>query len=418
MIRTQNLLKLAAFAAIAALCTPNFAAASPLHAAPTFSGGYNGGNNGCNGGNNGGHHDGDDDDNDGHGCHGGNGGHHGGDDDDCHGGNHGGGGHHGGGNGGCGGNGGNLDCDAGGPYVVECQPGPLSVLLDATDSVGATTYHWSTNYAGATFLDADAAQTTLTFTANANCCPSQLYVTLTVGDGTRTRTCSTTVRVRDTQPPVIVCPPLAKVICGMDESPASTGYPDVTDNCDTNVQLTYCDRIVFQDCRAERLDHSVERTWRARDNCGNVATCLQIIHAVKVVVPIDALPGQCPNTVAFNDCSPVRFAILGTEAFNVNNVRWNTLKLYGEHCDGGPVLPLCVYPADVGTPFYGDQTNCECTDANGDGRLDLVVTFRRSQVVQNLGLCNLPSGSNKRVVLVGKLCDGCSFIGTDCVRVP
>ncbi|MBK7877639.1 MAG: hypothetical protein IPJ77_18275 [Planctomycetes bacterium] len=413
MIRTKNLFSFAAVAAFTALCSTSLASAAPFRASAAFSGGYGNGNNGCQGGN---QHGGNGND-----CQGGNGGgHHGG---GHNGGGHNGGGHNGGGHngGGCngGGNTGGPVCDAGGPYNVECGDGPLTVALDATGSTGATSFLWSTNFAGAVIADPTAAQTTVTFTpAATNCCPSQFYVSLTVGDGTRSRSCSTTVRVRDTQPPVIVCPPLAKVICGMDESPASTGYPEVLDNCDTDVQVTFCDRIVLQPCRAERLDHSVERTWRARDNCGNVATCVQIIHSVKVVVPVDALPGVCPNVVNFNDCAPVRFAILGTESFNVANVRWNTLKLYGEHCEGGPVLPLCVYPADVGTPYFGDVTNCECTDANGDGRLDLVVTFRRSQVVQNLGLCNLPSGSNKRVVLVGKLCDGCSFIGTDCVRVP
>ncbi|MBI5364121.1 MAG: hypothetical protein HZA53_13150 [Planctomycetes bacterium] len=409
MLRTKNLITFAAVVAVASLCITTPSHSSPFAATAVFSGGNNGGGN--NGGNNGGNHDGN---------HGGNhGGNHDGNHDGNHGGNHDGNhdGNHGG-NGGCNGGGGGPVCNAGGPYVVECGSGPLVVNLNATGSTGATTFLWSTNYAGAVIADPNAAQTTLTFTSSSNCCNAQFYVALTVGDGTRTRSCSTVVRVTDTTPPVIECPELAKVICGMDESPASTGTPVVTDNCDTHVQVTYWDRIVLQSCAAERLDHSVERTWRARDNCGNVATCVQTIHSVKVLVPIDVLPGTCPNVVTLNDCAPVRIAVLGSATFNVANVRAGTLKLYGEHCAGGPVIPYCAYANDVGTPFNGDVTNCECTDANGDGFLDLVFLFRRSQVVSGLGLANLPSGTSKRVVLVGRLCDGCSFVGTDCVKVP
>lgn len=400
MLRTKNFFAVAAFAALAGLCLPSHAQA---HGFAFLA--LSGNNNGCNGGGgNNNHND--------NGCHNG---HHG---SHCNHKNHGNCNHN---NHGCNGGNNNLDCDAGGPYRVECGPGPLTVELDATDSTGATTFHWSTNFPGAVFEDANAAETTLTFTPNnnGNCCGSEFYVNLTVGNGTRTKSCYAEVKVKDTTPPVLVCPPLAKIICGMDESPDANGRPEVFDACDPNPVVTYKDTLVFQDCKAERLDHNINRLWKAKDRCGNVVTCLQEIHVVKVVVAVDALPGRCPNVVDFNDCQPVKFAILGSATLDVRDISLNSVRLYGEHCDGGPIVPLCTYRQDVGTPAPVDLSVCECSDANGDGILDLVATFRRSNVIQGLGLCDLPSGSLKRVVLVGKLeCNGCKVIGTDCIQVP
>ena len=390
MTRTTNLFTSAAFAAFFALCLPANATSS------WGWGNNNNNNNHCgnnNNGNNGRHGNG-------HGCHNNN--HHGNN------------GHHGG-NGSC--NNGSLKCDAGGPYKVECAPGLLTVELDATDSVGATTYAWSTNYPSATFEDATQAVTDITFPAT-GCCDGSFYVTLTVGDGQRTKTCTAVVKVVDTTPPVIECPPLAKLICGDREKPEITGMASATDNCDANPAISYTDVKVVPDCPAGRFDYRLDRTWKAKDDCGNRATCTQTIHVIKVPVSIDALPGQCPNVVPSGGCEPIRIAILGTPNFNVSRVIPSTVRLYGDECEGGPVFPQCAYPADVGTPFFGDLVNCDCSDANGDGVLDLVFTFKRSQVVCGLGLDDLAAGASKPIVLVGKLCDGCRFIGVDCLQVP
>ncbi len=389
MIRTIKLLSLAALAVSFSLCIAPRANATTL-ASAWFNGGHGGG--GCHSPNHGhnGHHcdndNDDDDDNDGHGCH----------------------------------NGGDPSfvCNNGGPYNVECGPGALTVAVNASGSTGATSFHWSTNYPGGVFANPDAAVTTFTFTAN-GCCDQDVRITLTVGKNNSTKSCNTKVRVRDTQPPVIECPPLAKLVCGDSEHPDSTGRPVVTDNCDSSPCVTYKDKIVLQDCRAERLDHTVERTWKARDNCGNKSECVQFIHVVKQTVLVDALPGQCPNVITLNSCNNVRIAILGTADFNVGSIQAGSVRLYGEHCDGGPLCPLSVCASDVATPFVGNiASDCECHDLNGDGRLDLVLTFRRTSLISTLGLCNLPSGSSKRIMLTGRLCDGCTFLGTDCVQVP
>jgi hypothetical protein len=327
-----------------------------------------------------------------------------------------------GGGGGNGGGGNNLHCDAGGPYVADCNGGTITIHLDGTDSSGATTWTWSSECANALFDDIHSPTPTLTFTAtpNSGCnCSHHCTVHLTVGDGHNTKSCSSTVEVHDTIPPVITCPDTGKGFCGMDTSPATQGFATATDNCDPNVTITYSDHIELHDCPADRFDHVILRKWKAKDHCGNKSECTQAIDVLKVPVTLDIMPGQCPNVFNPNDCGYLPITILGSASFDVTKIKWDSVRLYAENCTGGPVKPKQFQVGDVSTPYSGlDQ--CGCNTLGGDGILDLTLKFKRSEVACALGLSTLPSGSVVHVVVVGKLegCDTCKFIGTDCLFTP
>src|SRR5262249_4405063 len=53
-----------------------------------------------------------------------------------------------------------------------------------------------------------------------------------------------TITVDDTIPPVISGPTNTIVQCGTSLDPANTGLATATDNCDTNVNVTYVDSVV------------------------------------------------------------------------------------------------------------------------------------------------------------------------------
>lgn len=182
--------------------------------------------------------------------------------------------------------------------------------------------------------------------------------------------------------------------------------------------MWFTDREVAPQCRAGRFDYVVERTWKARDDCGNVSSCVQEIHVLKTPVVIDAIPGACPNVVSLDSCTPVKIAILGSATFNVCDVVASSVKLYGKDCDGGPIPAQCAVRTDVSSPGAPDGWTCQCVDQNQDGFADLVLYFQRSHVVNSLGLCDLPDGANLQIALIGKLRDGCRFIGVDCLQVP
>ncbi len=325
------------------------------------------------------------------------------------------GGGHGGGCGPGGGGGGSLVCDAGGPYKVAVALPAVTVQLDGSGSLGATGYAWSTNFPGATFDNPNVARPFLTIPVG-NDCTFSLTVRLTVSNGSKQRTCSAAVRVEDRVKPVITCPPLAKVFCGDDTSPAALGFATATDNCDTNVKVKYKDRIIPGTCPAERFDHVIERTWTAIDDDCNFAKCVQIIDVVKVLTKLDAFPGQCPNVYDRDGCGLVPVAILGLEGFNVNQIQWHTVKLYGKNCNGGPVPAQCFAFADVATPFF-NGADCECHDAGPDGRNDLVAFFKRSKLNHRLNLDCVDPGTQVPIVVTGRLSNGCRFIAEDCLLV-
>jgi len=364
-------------------------AAATLAVAPTsFATGNNGNNGGhCNGGNH----------------------------NNC---NHGGGnGGWGGGGNGCGGGGGNnkLQCDAGGPYTVGVQAPFVTIQLDGRDSRNETGYAWTTTFPGALFDDASSGTPTLTIPVTDDW-SFDVHVRLTVTNQNDSKTCSTKVRVRDQEPPVITCPENEKVFCGSDTSPDALGRATATDNCDDAPKVTYKDTIVPGTCAADRFDRIIERRWKARDDDGNTATCTQVIDVVKNITKLDVLPGVCPNGYDPDSCDLLPIAILGLDDFNVGNIQWNTVKLYGRNCDGGPVSAQCFQLADVAGPFFGGAA-CDCDEVGPDGKLDLVGYFKRSKLNQRLGLDCLPAGSVVQVVITGSLCDGCKFVAEDCLIV-
>ena len=128
------------------------------------------------------------------------------------------------------------------------------------------------------------------------------------------------------------------------------------------------------------------------------------------------MPGVCPNDYDRNSCQLLPVAVLGSEGFDVTHIQWSTVKLWLEGCTGGPVEPHSICLADVGTPFVGGAA-CDCHDLNGDGRLDLVARFNRNQVNQRLHLASVPVGTVLRLVVSGRLCDGCKFVAEDCIVV-
>ena len=57
-------------------------------------------------------------------------------------------------------------------------------------------------------------------------------------------------------------------------APSQTGYPVVTDNCDSSPTVTYSDSVASGSCPGSYI---VTRTWTAVDSCGNTSTSNQTI---------------------------------------------------------------------------------------------------------------------------------------------
>ncbi len=119
----------------------------------------------------------------------------------------------------------------------------------------------------------------------------------------------------DTEAPEFtVIPQDTSLSCDNDYSVGSLGAAEATDNCDSEVEITYSDSITLIDgCAGMAL---VVRTWNAVDECGNNKTVDQIITlmddtdpAFNEVLPADATAScddvpMAPTLTATDNCDP------------------------------------------------------------------------------------------------------------------
>ena len=141
-------------------------------------------------------------------------------------------------------------------------------------------------------LTMDEAPTILSTLTNGTC-PMVITRTWQVADASgTTNTCSQTVTVEDTTPPVMVCAPDKNVECGSDWT---FDEPTATDNCtDTELTITIVDTVSDGGTCPERIT----RTWEATDACGNTSLCSQTVTVMDTTPPV--LTCANPSVVVFS----------------------------------------------------------------------------------------------------------------------
>ena len=120
-------------------------------------------------------------------------------------------------------------------------------------------------------------------------------------------------------------------------------------------------------------------------------------------VAVDVKPGGCPNAVNPNSNGKLPVAILGMDGFDVSQIDPSTVLL---EC----VAPVATSFEDVGTPHF--ESACGCTEDGADGRMDMTLKFRTSDIAAILS-----GATEQELRLTGRLFDGTSIEGSDCIRV-
>jgi hypothetical protein len=157
--------------------------------------------------------------------------------------------------------------------AVSC---PANVTIECDESINPSHTGWAT--------------------ATDNCDPSPV---ITYGDqqtgGTITRTwtatddcgnsaqCQQTITVEDSTAPIVTCPADITISCMASTAPGNTGWATATDNCDATPAISYTDAITPGACPQAK---SIARTWKAMDDAGNFATCVQTITVVDNTPPV------------------------------------------------------------------------------------------------------------------------------------
>jgi len=108
-------------------------------------------------------------------------------------------------------------------------------------------------------------------------CPETISRTYRATDATGNYAdCTQLIIVMDDTAPVLTCPNDVEVECGGSTEPIDLGFATATDNCSTNLNVTYSD---------VEVDNVITRTWSTTDDCGNVGQCDQIITIIDSTPP-------------------------------------------------------------------------------------------------------------------------------------
>jgi len=103
------------------------------------------------------------------------------------------------------------------------------------------------------------------------------------------------VRVVDTTSPIITCPADVTTNINSGINPSITGMPFPTDNCDTDIEISFDDIGV-----SLGSGEIITRTFIATDDCGNAASCSQTIIVENEVILI-SVQSQVTLSGAFDE---------------------------------------------------------------------------------------------------------------------
>ncbi|MFH1220889.1 MAG: hypothetical protein V1694_10605, partial [Candidatus Eisenbacteria bacterium] len=178
--------------------------------------------------------------------------------------------------------------------------GPSAVCPSSANGhcgpVGMASYLWSISGNGSIVGPANGQ--CVQVLAGSNCAESY-NLTLRTGNASG---CSgvgqKSVTVNDTGAPVITCPANITIQCTESIEPGRTGTATATDNCDATPTITNSDVTTAGSCPQS---YAIARTWRATDDCGNSATCVQTITVRDSQAPSIACPAnitiQCTESI-------------------------------------------------------------------------------------------------------------------------
>jgi hypothetical protein len=179
--------------------------------------------------------------------------------------------------------------------IIVC---PRDTLIDCgfynnPDALGYPTGTDNCSSADELVLDYDDDLSGLTGCTNTGIILRTWYMTDACGN---TGSCVQRITVADTTAPVIVCPADVVINCQDSTSPQIHGKATATDYCTASlfIDITYEDDM----SEAGQCNGSgyIYRTWKATDDCGNVATCIQTIE----IIDDEAPEIQCPASYAIS----------------------------------------------------------------------------------------------------------------------
>jgi len=193
-------------------------------------------------------------------------------------------------------------CDAGPEQDLECEGTTTPVTLDGSNSFLAGLSPDEMEWSGP-FIEGSAFGLSPLVHFDG---PGDHLVTLTLPGGSTPLSCTTTIRIADTQPPELLGLPGELVVSCSDPLPPA---PEVSalDACDPAPTLDLVERTLPGPCEDS---FAVERTWTARDASGHRTVARRHVNVQDLLAP--DLSGVPDDAAVACDAVPV-VAAVGTE---------------------------------------------------------------------------------------------------------
>jgi len=96
--------------------------------------------------------------------------------------------------------------------------------------------------------------------------------------------CTQTITVVDNIAPAIMCPPDITVACAAQVPPENSAAIVSIDNCNAAPTVSFVQDVISNQTCTNRF--TVMRTYQSMDQCGNAATCNQVITILDIVPPV------------------------------------------------------------------------------------------------------------------------------------
>jgi hypothetical protein len=218
-------------------------------------------------------------------------------------------------------------------FIDDSTPPVISCPGDITIQCTASTLPANTGSPSATDNCDGTPNFSFTDVTVGGACPQERTITRTwvaADDCGNSSSCTQTIVVDDSTPPVITCPANLTIQCTSSTLPSVIGNATAIDNCDAIPAINFTDVITPGSCpQAE----TITRTFSATDDCGNSSTCVQVISVVDQTPPValchditvdfgggssaTITPAQIDNGSS-DACGPVTLALSQTE-FNCSD---------------------------------------------------------------------------------------------------
>jgi len=205
------------------------------------------------------------------------------------------------------------------------------------------------------------------------------------------------------------------VACTVDTCNLDTG------ECSNAPDDSACDNGLF--CDGEETCDAAQGCRAGDPPCDEGMDCDEDTGACFAAAPpaaLDMTPGVCRSWLNARSNAVIKVALLGSDAFPVEDVDLDTLVLSRADGLGEPVAPLARtggdHPRDLGRPVFTERP-CDCVERRLDGVPDLLLRFRARDLGKAFGLTNVRRTTTVEVTLSGTTLDGTPFALTDCVHV-